>query len=471
MNIVMTYFFETYGCQMNKAESASTEQKLIDRGWIASDTAENADLVIINTCSVRATAESRIHGRLGAYTALRRERTSKKAQKDGKKDFTLIVMGCMAQRLMNDLKKQFPVVDYVVGNFQKKFFDEIFEAVEKGIHLDSLEETPAYIFDPVSYEKGTFSAFVPIMHGCNNFCTYCIVPYVRGREISRDPKEILSELDSLAKNGVKEITLLGQNVNSFCWNKAKNESNTRANLTAQEAESRDFIFFPELLRLIAEHLKETNSSIKWIRFMSSHPKDLSDDLIDVIAAEDMICRHIHLPVQHGSSEVLRRMNRRYTREHYLELVEKIRAKIPNVSLTTDIMLGFPGETEEQFEQAVSLMEQVRYETAFMYYYNPREGTPAAEYEDQIPVEIKKDRLQKIIDLQQEITKEEMKKQLGTMITALVEGVSHNDEGELIARTERDERVVFAADKSLIGQFVTVRLNELSGITFRGSLQS
>ena len=497
---------------MNKAESASAEQKLIDRGWTQAENAENADLIIINTCSVRATAETRIHGRLGWYTALRRENEKssrehekssresekmhdaesefmqkkssrehekmhdaesesiqKKSSRARNKDFTLIVMGCMAQRLMGDLKKQFPVVDYVVGNFNKKFFDEIFEAVEKGVHLDSLEETPAYVFDPLSYEKGSFSAYVPIMHGCNNFCTYCIVPYVRGREISRSPSEILAELDQLNMHGVKEITLLGQNVNSYCWNKVKNESNTRSNLTVEEAESKDFIFFPELLHMIASHLEKTNSSIEWVRFMSSHPKDLSDDLIKVIAEESRICRHIHLPVQHGSSEILRRMNRRYSREYYLGLVAKIRSTIPNVSLTTDIMLGFPGETEKDFEDTISLMNEVRYETSFMYYYNPREGTPAASYENQVPLELKKSRLSKIIDLQQEITKEEMKKQLGRTVKVLVEGISHNDDAELIARTERDESVVFAADKNLIGQFVNVKLETLSGITFRGTM--
>ncbi|MCR5698357.1 MAG: tRNA (N6-isopentenyl adenosine(37)-C2)-methylthiotransferase MiaB [Treponemataceae bacterium] len=462
----MKYFFETYGCQMNKAESASAEQKLIARGWQESESAEDADLILINTCSVRATAESRIHGRLGAYTALRRE---------GKKKFTLIVMGCMAQRLMDGLKKQFPVVDYVVGNFQKKFFDEIFEAVEQGRHLDELEETPVYTFDSVSYEKGSFSAFVPIMHGCNNFCTYCIVPYVRGREISRNPQEVLAELDQLNQHGVKEITVLGQNVNSYCWNLKENVSEVSTQVLDKlkkdsSLKASDYMFFPQLLELIADHLRKTQSSIGWVRFMSSHPKDLSDDLIDVIAREEVVCRHIHLPVQHGSTAVLKRMNRVYTREHYLELVKKIRKAIPNVSLTSDILLGFPGETEEDFEQTVDLMKEVGYETAYMYYYNPREGTPAASYPDQIPVETKKARLQKIIDLQQEITKVEMKKQLGTTVKALVEGVSHNDENELIARTERDERVVFAADKKLIGQFVKVNLDELSGITFRGTLQ-
>ncbi|MCR4789749.1 MAG: tRNA (N6-isopentenyl adenosine(37)-C2)-methylthiotransferase MiaB [Treponemataceae bacterium] len=463
----MKYFFETYGCQMNVAESASTEQQLVERGWTQAQGPEDADLVIINTCSVRATAENRIHGRLGWYSTLRRER--KAAEKS---DFTLVVMGCMAQRLMDGLKKQFPVVDYVVGNFQKKFFDEIFKAVEEGRHLDLVEETPAYTFAPLSYEKGSFSAYVPIMHGCNNFCTYCIVPYVRGREISRNPKEILAELDQLSKNNVKEITLLGQNVNSYCWNLKKNESNTRGNLKQEELEAnpQDYMFFPELLKLIAEHLKKTNSSIGWVRFMSSHPKDLSDQLIKVIAEEDLICHHIHLPVQHGSDAILQRMNRHYTREHYLDVVKKIRQAIPDVSLTTDILLGFPGESEKDFMDTVDLMKTVNYESAFMYYYNPRQGTPAASYEDQIPMDEKKCRLKKIIDMQQEITKTEMSKQIGKTVQVLAESVSHNDERELIGRTQRDEPVVFAAEKSLIGSFVDVRIDELSGITFRGTLQ-
>ncbi|MGP1587094.1 MAG: tRNA (N6-isopentenyl adenosine(37)-C2)-methylthiotransferase MiaB [Treponemataceae bacterium] len=458
----MNYYFETYGCQMNKAESAATEQILCSRGWSASPDAENADLIIINTCSVRATAETRIHGRLGWFSSLKKDRA-----KNGQKDFTLIVMGCMAQRLMENLKKQFSVVDYVVGNFQTKFFNEIFNAVEKGFHLDDLEETPVYTFATESYEKGSFSAFVPIMHGCNNFCSYCIVPYVRGRELSRSPNDILMELDQLNKNGVKEITLLGQNVNSYCWNKTKNESRTCGKHIEENED--EFLFFPELLKIITAHIRETSSSIEWVRFMSSHPKDLSDQLIGVIAEDDLLCRHIHLPVQCGSTSVLNRMNRRYTREHYIELVEKIRKNIPDVSLTSDILIGFPGETDEEFEQTVSIMKQIRYEAAFMYYYNIREGTPAASYKDQISIDVKKSRLAKIIDIQQKITKEEKSKQLGKTVKVLVENLSHNDPKELVGRTERDECVVFVADKSLIGNFVNVKLEQLSGITFRGRI--
>lgn len=459
----MKYFFETYGCQMNKAESSSVEQILIQRGWTCAENPENADLVIINTCSVRATAETRIHGRLGWFSALK-----KSQKKQNKNPVTVVVMGCMAQRLLESLKKQFPVVDYVVGNFQKPFFAEIFEAVENGKKVTQLEETPVYSFASTSYEEGTFSAFVPIMHGCNNFCTYCIVPYVRGREISRNPQEILAEIDQLSAHGVKEITLLGQNVNSFCWNQTKNISQTASDFSDKTAKLEDkMIFFPELMKMIAEHLKKTNSPIKWVRFMSSHPKDLSDELIQVISEEEVLCKHIHLPVQHGSSEILQRMNRRYTRQNYLDLVDRIRAKIPEVSLTTDILIGFPGETEEEFEETVSLMKEVNYLAAYMYYYNPREGTPACSYENQVPMEIKKKRLAKIIDIQQEITKVEMKKQLGKTVKVLVENVSRDNENEMLGRTSCDERVVFEACKDLIGSFVDVKLESLSGNTFKG----
>lgn len=459
----MKYFFETYGCQMNKAESSSVEQILIERGWNSVENPEEANLVIINTCSVRATAETRIHGRLGWYSALKKSQV-----KQNKTPITVVVMGCMAQRLLESLKKQFPVVDYVVGNFQKPFFTEIFEAVETGRKVNQLDETPVYSFASTSYEQGTFSAFVPIMHGCNNFCTYCIVPYVRGREISRSPKDVLSEIDQLSAHGVKEITLLGQNVNSFCWNETKSISETASEISAKSCDDK-IILFPQLMKMIAEHLKKTNSPIKWVRFMSSHPKDLSDELIKVISEEEVLCKHIHLPVQHGSSNILQRMNRRYTREKYLDLVKKIKRQIPEVSLTTDILIGFPGETEDEFEETVSLMKEINYLAAYMYYYNPREGTPACSYENQIPMEDKKRRLAKIIDIQQEITKTEMKKQLGKTVKVLVENVSRDDESEMLGRTSRDERVVFKADKSLIGSFVEVKIESLNGNTFKGCL--
>ena len=472
----MTYFFETYGCQMNIAESAAVEQLLIARGWTKASDAQFADMVIINTCSVRASAESRIIGRLGYFTglkAVREKRPHAKTRKmeaaaeyvkDGPIPLTLVVMGCMAQRLLDSLKKDWPAIDYVVGTFAKNKFGDIISAAENSSQAQeaaafgaaqdaSLDEKPVYNFASLSLEPGAFSSFVPIMNGCNNFCAYCIVPYVRGREVSRPLSEIFEELKVLGGYGVKEITLLGQNVNSYL------------------CEDAEFgrVDFPRLLELICRKIEETGSPIKWIRFDSSHPKDLSDRLIEVMAREEKVCRHIHLPVQHGSTKILQKMNRKYSREQYLELVQKIRAAVPDISLTTDIMIGFPGETEEDFEAAYSLMKEVQYEDAFMYYYNPREGTPAAKWPDQIPLETKKERLQKIIDLQLVITQAEMEKQVGKTITVLADKTTLENPNELLGKTERDERVAFAADKSLIGSFVRVKLTSLNGHTFKGEL--
>ncbi|MBP5401574.1 MAG: tRNA (N6-isopentenyl adenosine(37)-C2)-methylthiotransferase MiaB [Treponema sp.] len=459
----MTYFFETYGCQMNIAESAAVEQLLISRGWTKAEDVQVSDLVIINTCSVRQTAENRIFGRLGWFTglkALREKKPDAKSKtldlaaeyvKEEAKPLTLVVMGCMAERLLKSLKKDYPVVDYVVGTYAKKQFGDIISAIENKINPSNLKlvnNPEEYEFSSVSLEPGAFSAFVPVMHGCNNFCTYCIVPYVRGREKSRSVEDILKEIDFLSKNGVKEITLLGQNVNSYSY---------------------DGVDFPELLERICDHIEKTGSCIGWVRFMSSHPKDLSEKLIDVISKRKQLCHHIHLPVQHGSTKVLHEMNRRYTREDYIKLVEKIRSKISDVSLTTDIMVGFPGETEEDFEEVISLMKTILYENAFMYYYNPREGTPASVRNDQVELGLKKERLQRVIDLQLEITKTEMLKRVGDTVDVLVENVSRDNESELLGKTQQDERVAFAAEKSSIGKFVKVKLLSLSGNTFRGTL--
>ena len=457
---MLTYFFETYGCEMNIAESAAVEQLFIARGWKSAESAQTADVAVINTCSIRETAENRILGRLGWYsglTAVRECKVGAKTKlleeaveyvKDGPKPLTLIVMGCMAERLLKTFQQDYPFIDYVVGTYAKHHFAEIISAVEEGRKPFQVDDSEEYRFASLSAEPGHFSTFVPIMHGCNNFCTYCIVPYVRGRELSRPADEILHEIDLLGQMNVREITLIGQNVNSY---------------------NKNGINFAQLLKLIADHLKETDSPIKWVRFMSSHPKDFSDDVIDVIAAEKVICHHIHLPVQNGSTKVLEKMNRRYTREHYLALVEKIKAKIPDVSLTTDIMMGFPGETEEDVEQTLDLMRQVKYESAMMYYYNPREGTPAAKWE-QIPVDIRKERLQRVIDLQLEHTHEQMSKRVGSTAMILVEGVSRDDKTELLGQTEQHEKIAFKADRSLIGSFVNVKITELSGNTFRGVLE-
>lgn len=561
----MTYFFETYGCEMNIAESASIEQILISRGWKKALSAQLCDMVIINTCSVRATAETRIFGRLGFYAGLKKvrnaapdaktrsmEEAAAYVEKNGPVPLTVVVMGCMAERLLKSLQKDFPVVDYVVGTYAKNKFGDIISAVEEGKSPVPIEEDPVYTFAPVSYEEGAFSTFVPIMHGCNNFCTYCIVPYVRGREVSRPVDEILAELDVLSSRGVKEITLLGQNVNSYRGAFGKEVASsadgaavgksggafadratvgvtntasangtlvgttangtpvgTTANSTPGGATNAAYenrvqvsatatgtpvgvtnaasantanstpVTFPQLLQTICAHIEKTKSPIRWIRFESSNPKDFSDELIETIAqsakrAEEnpespTICRGLHIAVQHGSSRILKLMNRRYTREAYLELVKKIREKIPGIQLSTDIMLGFPGESEEDFEEAYSLMKEVRYESAFMYYFNPREGTPAAKMDGQIDLETKKERLQKIIDLQLKITADVMQERVGKTITVLADIISRDDKTELLGKTEQNERVAFKGKPSLIGHFVKVHLDSLNGNTFRGTL--
>ena len=460
----MTYFFETYGCEMNIAESASVEQLMISRGWTKAAHAEEANIVVINTCSVRGSAEERILGRLGYFAGVKKIRlldTNTKvrmedmkyaqefARKNGAVPLNLVLMGCMAERMLGTIQQKYPQIDYVVGTFGKYKFGEILQNIENGGKGFKIEEEKAYVFAPNSYEQGAFSTFVPIMHGCNNFCTYCIVPYVRGREISRPVEQIFKEIDFLSKANVKEITLLGQNVNAY-----RGEDGTT---------------FPQLLEKICRHIDETASSIKWIRFESSNPNDFSDDLIQVIKNNPHICRGFHIAAQHGNNEILRRMNRKNTREDFVNLVKKLRENVPDVQIITDLMVGFPGETEEQFEDVLSLMEEVRFESAFMYFYNPREGTPAAKFPDQVDVKVKKERLKKVIDLQEKITKEVMRKRIGQEIEVLADIVSRNNESELLGKTEQNERIAFTGDKKLIGSFVKVKITGLNGNTFRGNL--
>jgi tRNA-2-methylthio-N6-dimethylallyladenosine synthase len=431
---------------MNTAESAALSLVLRERGWTVAEAGEKADLVILNTCSVRATAEKRVLGRLAWYGALKKKRT-----------FTLLVAGCMAQLRGEALKTQNRAVDYVMGTAARSVFPLILESLEKGPENASgasvageegrigIEETPVFSFAPFHGEEGQFRALVPIMHGCNNFCSYCIVPYVRGREISRDPLSILTEIDLLADRGVREITLLGQNVNSYFWEGK--------------------IGFPELLELIVRRVEKT--SIRWIRFLSSHPKDLSPRLIRVMADHAEFCRHLHLCVQHGSNTILAAMNRRYTREQYLDLVAEIRDALPGISLSTDILIGFPGETDEDLEETLELMEKVKFLYAYMYHYNPREGTAAYELPGRISEELKRDRLSRIIALQKRHTLELLKGRIGCREKVLVEGISRKNADELITRTERDEMVAVSGAPSMIGFFAEVTLQSLRGNTFRG----
>ena len=456
-----TYWIETYGCQMNKAESGYLECELQSHGWLPVQKPEAAAVVILNTCSVRKTAEDRIWGRLGFYKAQKKNHA-----------FRLVLMGCMSERLKEEILNEAPHVDLLVGNFQKHRLvdvleqgDTVAEAVAAGGDRKAQRRPQrpphqeAHLIDPGEYRFAErhslsgFQAYLPIMHGCNNFCTYCIVPYVRGSEVSRNPESILEEIrriqtpDPQTGQMAREITLLGQNVNSYRY---RNQDGT-------------ILTFPALLRLIAPVLQDRT----WLRFLTSHPKDMSGELVDLIAAEPALCPHIHLPVQHGSNRILQAMGRKYTREQYLGLVTRIRKTIPEASLTTDILIGFPGESEEDYGLTLDLMRQVRFEDAFTYRYNPREGTRAFELGDDVPEKVKQERLTGVIDLQRRITREVKKDKLGRTVEVLVEGISKKNEGELLARTERDEMVVFPGSPQQIGSFVRVRLDNLQGSTFRG----
>lgn len=439
----MRYFIETYGCQMNKAESTALEAQCRERGWEPAAAPEEAELVVINTCSVRISAENRAWGRISHYAAKKRERS-----------FVLAITGCMAERLKEEMKKRQPAIDYVLGNFQKQAFGLVLDAAAQGRVLSSVEESPAFAFAPSHLEPGAFRAFLPIMHGCDNYCSYCIVPYVRGREVSRDPASILAELRTMAERGVRELTLLGQNVNSYAYAAAGDAPGGSTALS-----------FPGLLRLVAAEAKTLG--IGRIRFVSSHPKDLSDETIEVMAQEPVLARHVHLCVQHGSDRVLSAMNRRYTAADYLALVERMKARIPELSLSTDILVGFPGETEEDLEATFELMRRVRFAYAYMYFFNPREGTAAVKLPGALPDAVKKERLARVIALQKEITRDLMRSYLGKTAEVLVEDRSKKKDGELLARTDQDMMVVFPGDASRIGSFARVRLESLRGATFRG----
>jgi tRNA-2-methylthio-N6-dimethylallyladenosine synthase len=434
-------WLETYGCQMNKAESESLLLDLAREGWSPAGSEEEADLVILNTCSVRETAEQRIRGRLGHFRRAKRARP-----------FTLVLTGCMAERLKGTLATEHPEIDVVVGTFQKKnLVQAVREAAGRRGTVLRAEEAE-YDFAPL-HSTGGPRAYVPIMHGCDNFCSYCIVPYVRGREVSRPPAEILDELRRLEDQGVREATLLGQNVNSYRWNGPGGTMGFDGLLARASAET-------------GPSRAGQGRGLGWIRFLTSHPRDLSDRMLEVLASDRRFCRHVHLPIQSGSDRVLARMNRGYTAGQYLRLVEKIRAALTGAAVTTDILIGFPGESEGDFRDTLSLMETVGFDDAFLYYYNPREGTPAFDMEDALPDQLKLARLSEAIGAQRRIASRRAGARLGGTALVLVEGVSKKDPGELLGRTEWDAMAVFPGEPSLIGRFVEVRLRSLAGATFR-----
>ncbi|MHC1693374.1 MAG: tRNA (N6-isopentenyl adenosine(37)-C2)-methylthiotransferase MiaB [Sphaerochaetaceae bacterium] len=422
------YWLETYGCQMNTAESNALEMTLQASGIVAASCAEEADCVILNTCSVRKTAENRIWGRIGFFQHLKDHHP-----------LTLIITGCMAERLGDAFLKDAPAVDYVMGTNDKQRI----AALLCGASIDGHDME--YSFTESYYKEGEVKSFVPIMNGCDNFCSYCIVPYVRGRELSRSPQSIYDEVARLEEHGVREITLLGQNVNSYRY----------------ESQG-SIIRYPDLLASIAARLRH----IRWIRFESPHPKDFPQELIEVIASEDRVAKHLHIPMQSGSSHILSLMNRRYTREQFIGLIQQLRDACPDLTFTTDVMVGFPGESEADFLDTLSAIQQLRFIEAFMYYYNPREGTRATSLPDQIESSIRIKRLQELIAMQREITVEEKSKRCCGVVEVLLESLSKRNELEYLARTEHDEMVVFTPLTGCrVGDIVPVQLTGLSGNTY------
>ena len=428
---IETYWFETYGCQMNLAESNALKTMLEGVGITAAIDEKHADIAIINTCSVRKSAENRVWGRLGNYSRIKKDHP-----------MILIVIGCMAERLLNELQKDAPWVDYVLGTNDKQ------KVVEIATGLDQIHRDDSYTFLENYYKEGDYSTFVPIMNGCNNFCTYCIVPYVRGREVSRSAQSIVEEIKFLDSKNVKEITLLGQNVNSYDFT---DDNGNKIN-------------FPKLLTKVCEAAK----NIEWIRFESPHPKDFSDELIQVIKNEEKVAKHLHIPLQSGNSRILKKMNRSYDREKYLNLIEKIRKEVANVSFATDVMVGFPSETEEECLDTLSVMEILRCNEAFMYFWNAREGTPATKMEGQISDKIKHERLQRIIDRQQEIFGEVKSIRANGIHRVLFTKESRNDKAQMLARDEHNQMVTFTPKYELTpGDIIEVEYISVKGNTIIG----
>ncbi len=424
-------FIETYGCQMNKYDSELIQSILEEAGYVFTSVPEKADVILINTCSVRAHAEERAMGRISVLLGWKRGSEKRK----------LGVVGCMAQRLGEELAQLKPHIDFVVGPDGYRELPQIIRDanVRPIVYTpQNREEVYQGIF-PSSHSE--ICAWVTISRGCSNFCAYFIVPYTRRPERRRPCSEILKEIEQKLKQDVREITLLGQNVNSY-----------------RDGE----IDFPRLLKQVSEmdgHFR--------IRFLTSHPKDISDALFEVMAASPKICPHLHLPLQSGSNRILEKMNRKYTREAYIQIVQKARKKIRDLALTSDVLVGFPGETEMDFEQTCALLEEIRFDDAFTYYFSPRKGTQAAEMEEQIPKPQRLERLKRLIELQRKITIDAKCKWIGKTVEVLVEKPSKRSSKEWMGRTPQNHVVVFSAPDVEPGDFVHVSIEALQGTTFRG----
>jgi len=418
---------------MNVADSELVTGILKNAGYDQAHSMDSADIIIFNSCTVRQHAEDRVLGRITAESQRKQERP----------ELLIGLIGCVAQRKGDKLFNEVASLDFVVGTDQYRHLPKIIEncfTSHDTISADVQNNIENYENIYPTRNKGV-NAFVTIMRGCDNFCSYCIVPYVRGRERSRDHCEILKEIEQAGNDGFKDITLLGQNVNSY------NDGNRT---------------FPELLKSAARI-----SSIERLRFVTSHPKDLNEEVIKVMEKESKLCEHLHLPMQSGSNRILERMNRNYTAEKYLNIIRKLRETIPNIALTTDVMVGFPGETEEDFSLTFNLMKEIRFDYAFMFKYSPREGTAAADYKDQVPEDIRLERLRKLIDQQEKITFKKYQEQIGRELEVYVEQTSKKSNKELSGRTRDNKIAVFSGEKSLIGSFINIRITDATGWTLKG----
>ena len=429
------YYIETMGCQMNEYDSVHLSRILEDSGYVGSRVPEDADIVLVNTCSVRAKAEQKALSRLGRLVALKRKHPG----------LLVAVAGCVAQQRGSDLFQRFPGLDIVLGPREIGRFKEVLASIEKGgtrVAFTDLKCSPKAFLGRLDYFRNSVKAYVTIMEGCNNFCSYCIVPYVRGREVSRSAQEILEESRSLVLQGVKEITLLGQNVNSYACGAVR---------------------FPELLRAM-----NTLKGLYRVRFTTSHPKDLSGELIQCFSDLEKLCPHIHLPFQAGSDRILKAMKRGYTRDQYMELIRRLRAARPDIAVTSDVMVGFPGESDEDFEMTLDLMEKTEFDNLFSFQYSDREGTPAARMRNKVPEDVKLARLTRLQAVQRDITLKKNKDLQGRIVQVLVEGTSKKGE-QMTGRTTTNKIVNFKCNSDLIGKLVNVKIQRFSFNSLWGEL--
>ncbi len=436
----MKYLIETWGCQMNEHDTEVMAGILEQMGYTATDDEHAADLVLLNTCCVREKAESKVFGRLGTLKKL----------KSNNPEVILGVCGCMVQRpeMAERIRKRMPHMDLIFGTHNIHELPELIARVRQTRHTQlDVWQKEGQIIENLPVKRATgIKAYVNIMYGCNNFCTYCIVPYVRGRERSRQPEDIVEEITVLVDKGYVEVILLGQNVNSYGKDLQEN------------------IDFADLLTMVNDI-----GGLERIRFMTSHPRDFTGKLIDALARCEKVCEHYHLPIQAGSTKILEKMKRGYTKESYLKLIETIRQRVPDASITTDIIVGFPGESEADFEDTLDVVRRVKFDGAYMFIYSPRPGTPAAKMADQVPREDKKERFQRLLALQNTITAEKHRQLVGQTVNVLFEGTSKNDDDIMAGRTRSNKIVHVPADKSVIGKFFKVKITGAQMFSVSGEL--